>query len=65
MEEMRMSDELKDFDKADGMGAAPTLTFEPFKEEKTESSAVEIREQKEEVPVLDESSLSPDRKSVV
>lgn len=65
MEEMRMSDELKDFDKTDGMGAAPTLTFEPFKEEKTESSAVEIREQKEEVPVLDESSLSPEERKMV
>ncbi len=65
MEEEKMSDELKDLDKMDGMGVTPTLTFEPFKEEETKNSVMDLKEQKEEVPILDESALSPEERKMV
>ncbi len=60
-----MSDELKDLDKMDGMGVTPTLTFEPFKEEEKKSPVMDLKKQKEEVPALDESALSPEERRMV
>ncbi len=60
-----MSDELKDLDKLDGMGVTPTLTFEPFKEEEKKSPVMDLKKQKEEVPALDESALSPEERKMV
>ena len=45
--------------------AAPTLTFEPFAEEKTETLAVQKPAPAVEAPVFDESSLTPEEKKMV
>ncbi len=45
--------------------AAPTLTFEPFAEEKTETLAVQEPAPAVEAPVFDESSLTPEEKKMV
>ena len=45
--------------------AAPTLTFEPFAEEKTETLAVQEPTPAVEAPVFDESSLTPEEKKMV
>ncbi len=49
----------------DGMGVTPTLTFEPFKEEEKKSPVMDLKKQKEEVPALDESALSPEERRMV
>ena len=45
--------------------AAPTLTFEPFAEEKAETLAVQEPTPAVEAPVFDESSLTPEEKKMV
>ena len=45
--------------------AAPTLTFEPFAEEKAETLAVQEPAPAVEAPVFDESSLTPEEKKMV
>ena len=45
--------------------AAPTLTFEPFAEEKSETLAVQEPAPAVEAPVFDESSLTPEEKKMV
>ena len=45
--------------------AAPTLTFEPFAEEKAEALAVQEPTPAVEAPVFDESSLTPEEKKMV
>ena len=45
--------------------AAPTLTFEPFAEEKAETLAVQEPAPAVEAPLFDESSLTPEEKKMV
>ena len=45
--------------------AAPTLTFEPFAEEKAETLAVQEPAPAVEAPVFDESSLTPEEKKMI
>ncbi len=52
-----MNNEVKD-----GVNTVPTLTFEPFGEE---ASIIEVKEEKEEVPALDESHLTEEEKKMV
>lgn len=56
-------DELKTFAEEAFDTPAPTLTLEPFPEEKKEVQPVE--EKKEEVPILEESNLSPQERKMV
>lgn len=52
-----MSNEMKD-----SINEAPTLTFEPFEEQ---STIIEVKEKKEEVPVIDDSYLTDEEKKMV
>lgn len=56
-------DELKTFAEEAFDTPAPTLTLEPFPEEKKEVQPVE--EKKEDVPILEESNLSPQERKMV
>jgi uncharacterized protein YaaN involved in tellurite resistance len=52
-----MNNEMKD-----SINEAPTLTFEPFEEQ---STIIEVKEKKEEVPVIDDSYLTDEEKKMV
>jgi len=52
-----MSNEMKD-----SINEVPTLTFEPFEEQ---STIIEVKEKKEEVPVIDDSYLTDEEKKMV
>ncbi len=52
-----MNNEMKD-----SINEAPTLTFEPFEEQ---STIIEVKEKKDEVPVIDDSYLTDEEKKMV
>jgi len=52
-----MNNEMKD-----SINEAPTLTFEPFEEQ---STIIEVKEKKEEAPVIDDSYLTDEEKKMV